>query len=460
MPELAVNPYTRRRQYGNLTQLSPGELILFLRSLHEARKAGPHYDVRMGTPRTHLFSWATRKELPQTPGESIALYQTPVHRWDYQHFAGEIPYGYGAGIVHPAEKTSALILDVGQDYVIFTTDQKGIKRYKLQKVSEKGKSPTWLLINVTPQPNLPEKAHYTKLDEDEAKELLSALGESIASVQPKIDGALTYIQIRDGKVELFSPRISKRTGTSIPYTERVLGQLQKLDIPKELDDSILLGELYAVQRLPNGKERILTPVELTTILNSRLERARELMKRNNVEFRVWVFDAAKLGKHDKVTEDWYNKPYEQRRQFINHVVKYLPATFHAPILEATTRQDAEKLINEIKKRQNTLTQEGVVFFPRTGTPMKYKMIKEIDAYIKGFTPGQGKYQGRGVGGILYSFEPEGKPVGVVGSGLEDELRYEMYKQPEKFLGKPIRLTYQEQFPSGALRAPVFMAIHD
>lgn len=446
--------------YGSFEKLSPATKILLMRSLHEARRAGRHYDVRLGTPQTNLFSWATRKDFPTEPGKTIALYQQPVHSWKYQYFSGEIPRGYGAGYVHPAEKFDAILHDVSNDRLVFSIQTpEGLQRFQLVKIRQSGSKPVWYLTNITPTlTDVPEKLHYKLITEDQARKLINEIGKSISSVQPKIDGALALIHIEDNKVEVFSHRISKKTGQPILHTERVLPEIPKLDLPNSLNDTLLLGEIYAVRKV-GGKEQILPPNELSALLNSGLMKSKERQKQLGVEFRVYVFDAVKHGKHDTDWSEWYNRPYEQRKKFLEQAVRYLPQYFHAPI-EAKTPEDAERLLNDIKKRTYPLTREGVVLFPNAGVPFKFKTTQEKDVYIREFVPGEGKYKGKAVGGFRYSYEPEGPIVGTVGSGLDDLLRKEMWEKPEQFLGRKARVKYQEEFPSKSLRAPVFLSLHE
>lgn len=448
-------------QLGKIEALRRYRQALFMKSLHEALRAGRHYDLRLGTPETGLFSWATRKELPTRPGETIAVYQQPVHAWEYQDFSGEIPKGYGAGKVHPAVKYNAFLHDVEPDRLIFSIQtDKGIMRYMLTRVRDGEGKPVWYLTNVTPTLyDHPQKLHYKKITEEQARALINELGKSIASIQPKIDGALVVVEIRDGKLEIYSHRISRKTGTPILHTERVFGSPPRVAVPKNLNGTLLLGELYAVRKLPNGREKILSPVELSTLLNSGLARSREMQEKLGVEFRVYLFDAVRMGKDDKDWAQWYTRPYDYRRNFLRHIVQYLPEHFHTPI-EAKNPQDAERLLKDIKRRAYPLTEEGAVFFPNQGIPLKLKFTKERDVYIRNILEGSGKYKGQAAGGFAYSLTPKGPIRGNVGTGFTDELRKLMYENPEEFLGRKARVKYQEQFPSGALRAPVLLALHE
>jgi hypothetical protein len=78
-------------------QLTPGTEILFTRQIHDAHRAGRHYDIRLVVG-DKAYSWATRKDIPGV-GKSIVLFEQPVHT---AHYALSdnivIPDGsYGAG---------------------------------------------------------------------------------------------------------------------------------------------------------------------------------------------------------------------------------------------------------------------------------------------------------------------------------------------------------------------------
>jgi len=440
----------------DLYGLEPGEFVTFLKSLHEAKRSGKHWDIRLGKPDIGLFSWATKKEFPTQPGQSIAVYQQPLHKYDYKNFYGVLPTGYGAGYVHKAEESPIMIRSVQPDKLEFSVDEGGlISRYLLQR--KKDSKNTWYLVNTTPNPRLPEKKKYKLISEQSARNLLNHLGSKIVSVQPKIDGALSAIFLKDGKLELFSHRISNVTGRPIVYTEKILGPYNLVNYPPELDGSVLLGEVYAVQK-NNGDERILSPAELSGILNSGLHKARDKLEKNNIELRVFVFDAAKMGKGDDIA-DWTTRPYEKRRAYLASVLKYLPPNFHLPI-EATKQQDAYRLLAAISKKRHPLTQEGLIFHPAVGVPYKWKTFDEDNVYVVGISPGEGKYRDRGIGGLLYSNKPGGPPLGVVGTGFSDELREMIYQNPEQYIGRVMRVKYQQKYPTGAYRAPVFVSFEE
>ena len=68
--------------------------------------------------------------------------------------------------------------------------------------------------------------------------------------------------------------------------------------------------------------------------------------------------------------------------------------------------------------------------------------------------------GVGAGGFSYSLKPGEESVGEVGSGFTQSTRGQMLQSPEDFIGRIARIRAQEQFPSGAYRAPSFLALHE
>lgn len=127
--------------------LQPNQEILFTRQLHEAEKAGRHYDVRFVVG-DKAYSFATKKELP-TSGQAILLYEQPVHT---SHYAlskrVEIPTGqYGAGVTTLVDAFKARTGEHGDEnqLTIHVKNQK----YLLKKLDEgKYGKRAWLFKNL------------------------------------------------------------------------------------------------------------------------------------------------------------------------------------------------------------------------------------------------------------------------------------------------------------------------
>ena len=88
----------------------------------------------------------------------------------------------------------------------------------------------------------------------------------------------------------------------------------------------------------------------------------------------------------------------------------------------------------------------------------WRKIKEVDTYdfvILGFTQGKGRHSKR-VGAIVYGVYEEGKliPLGK-SSGMTDEERNDMVRNPQKYIGKVAEFDAQELTKDLAMRFPRF-----
>lgn len=434
---------------GDPRKLRAGQQVDLIIQQHDAERAGRHYDVRFGTKKTGLFSWATKKEIPR-PKERIALFQQPLHRHEYKDFEGVIPEGYGKGSVRKTEVGKLLISKVEPDTIHFTKiHKKTPERFVLVRPREEGDT-RWLLVNTTPTEPVPyEKQTYRSVAPEKAEEILSNLQPG-TSVQAKIDGAASLVKLLDDRLEVMSYRVAKTTGHPIIHTERLFaGKPVKVKIPKELRGTLLRGELYGLK-----DKKAIPPQELGGLLNSSVMKSIEDQKKRGIKLKNMVFDIEQHGK-----KDVRDLPYVERRELIEEVLKHLPkAKFHPPE-EATTSEEALKIWKAIKSGKNPFTHEGIVVHPPTGKPTKIKLTGEYDVHITGFFPGEGKHKDA-IGGFTYSHEPGGKTVGRVGTGFSDKTRREMAKNPEEYIGRVARVQAQEKLPSGALRAPTLLALHE
>ena len=95
-------------------------------------------------------------------------------------------------------------------------------------------------------------------------------------------------------------------------------------------------------------------------------------------------------------------------------------------------------------------------FGRDYSVMKFKAFFDADVPIIGLKEGTGKHQGK-----LGSFLVDYKGVEVnVGSGLTDELREQLWQNPEEQVGRIIEVRYQEETPDGSLRFPTFICFRN
>jgi ATP-dependent DNA ligase len=86
--------------------------------------------------------------------------------------------------------------------------------------------------------------------------------------------------------------------------------------------------------------------------------------------------------------------------------------------------------------------------------LKLKKKATYDCRIIGFTRGAGKYDGS-AGAMLIDFNGN---IVKVGSGLSDQLRQQLYDNPEQLVGKYAEVECQEITPSGMMRSPSLITI--
>jgi len=95
--------------------------VPFILQLHQAKRAGKHYDLRLQLPYGNkLASWAIPKaNLPKKIGDKVLAIKTQDHDKSWLRFQGDIPGGsYGAGNVKIEQKGSAEILGWHHNKVI------------------------------------------------------------------------------------------------------------------------------------------------------------------------------------------------------------------------------------------------------------------------------------------------------------------------------------------------------
>tara|TARA_A100001011_G_scaffold392143_1_gene479084 strand:- start:282 stop:1520 length:1239 start_codon:yes stop_codon:yes gene_type:complete len=95
-------------------------------------------------------------------------------------------------------------------------------------------------------------------------------------------------------------------------------------------------------------------------------------------------------------------------------------------------------------------------FGRGYEVMKLKAFHDVDLKVSGLLEGTGKHAGK-----LGSFKVVFNGVDVqVGSGLTDDLRAQVWKDQDSFVGRTIEVRYQEITPDGSLRFPTFVCFRN
>lgn len=433
---------------GNDAKLKPGMLIDYFIQHHLAKRRGPHYDLRLGTKNTNLFSWATQNHpLKQHEGNRIPAARTNLHRYSYGTFEGHIPPGYGHGDVKLDSKGKAVVTRRTDNTISFSIeDGKYPQRFTLINPGQEYGKNYWILLKQK-TPKLPnfEKTKYKLVNADQ----LPSLDLSKFVAQPKIDGALQLVVFGKHNLEMLSHRRSTTGKESIIHTERFFGHRPKINIPKNLRNSVFLAEVYGEK---DGKP--IPQQETSALLNSSLSKSLSAQREKNIKLKAMLFGVAEHNKN-KLT---FDVPYDERKKLLEQALQALPADkFHTPE-EITGKKDIIALWQAIKNGKHNSTKEGLILHPTKGVPLKVKNTNEHDVYIRQFFSGKGK--AKDIAGFEYSDSPNGKLLGRVGSGINEALRKAIADDPGSFIGRIARIKAQEKLPSGALRAPSLINLHE
>jgi len=421
---------------------------------HEAERAGKHFDLRLSDGE-HAYSWAVRKGLPEPGKKHLAVVQ-PTHTPEYMTFKGPILEGYGKGTVSIADSGNVRILESKPDKMRFVlTNKKDPEEFMLFRPKNFGKPEDWLLYNITPTREkkweIPsEKPTYKDAKPDQLSNFLSP--EYLLSA--KIDGAHTITEFpkKDplSKVrhpQVFSYRPSARSDRLINHTFKIPG-VDELQTPKELEGTIVRGELYGINRETG---RVVPAHQLSGILNATTANSLQKQTEEGVELRNALFDVIKYKGRDV-----RDLPYSEKLKMLEEIDKATPRMFTVPDY-AISPEEKQQLFEKIKSGTHPATAEGVIAWnlQGNGPPVKLKLRPDYDVYVRDVYEGSGKFEGSHAGGFEYSLTPRGKIVGRVGTGLTEELRQDMWDNPQSYKGRVAKVTAQGQHSSGALRAPAF-----
>ncbi len=133
---------------GNHQKLKPGMLVDYFIQQHDAKRRGPHYDFRIGSKKTGLFSWATQKHpFHLHEGDRQGAARTNVHAHSYGKWEGHIPKGYGHGDVKLDSHGKAKITRTAHNLLSFSVlDKDNPQRFTLIMPGAKHGDNFWLLL--------------------------------------------------------------------------------------------------------------------------------------------------------------------------------------------------------------------------------------------------------------------------------------------------------------------------
>jgi DNA ligase 1 len=255
-------------------------------------------------------------------------------------------------------------------------------------------------------------------------------------VEPKLDGIRCLAIVENGEAKLFT-----RAGKLISNFDETVGKELA-----QLRDGCYDGEIMSVD-------------------------FRELMRQVN---RKEDKDISKVffGVFDYINlKEWHAKKSStpcavRKRQIQDQILKkslvgkfkYLKVV---PFSTVKATEENFKMYHDQWVRQG---EEGIMIkdmsapyqFKRDWSVMKYKAFFDVDVEVKGMLEGTGKHEGK-LGSFVIDYK--GKEVRV-GSGLNDELREQLWVDPERHIGRIIEVRYQEETPDGSLRFPTFVCFRN
>lgn len=416
-PILGIPDRSIKAALPNITKPQKWQFVI---QEHNAKRAGLHYDIRLGDPSTgNGHSWAGRR-LPG-PGSKELFVEQPTHTIEYFKYEGTIGNGYGAGDVKIHTSCEAEVLHSEPNKITFYLYNEATpQKFTFLRMS----GDQWLLVNHTL--TKPQEHTLHMYPRQKYKEIKYA--DEIRQgdfVTPKIDGAysLTILQ-PDKKPVVFGRRDSARTGMPIEYTPKIFNAMTA-QFPKEFGNTVLRTEVYGIT--PDMKE--LPNRTLSGMLNAGVWKSRELQAELATPLRLAATDVIKFKGRDVS-----NLPTEEKYKIINEISQKFP------VIE-----------NPLEVEKRILFPEGKVVW-RDGTPYKLKNRPDFDVFARSIFPDK---NGKRAGGFEYSLSPDGPIIGRVGTGWNNEEKKDMLNNMSSYVGRLATIYSQEQLPSGAYRAPSF-----
>ena len=428
---------------------------------HEAKRAGPHIDLRLVDKRGLAHSCAIPKGRLPDPGEKVLAIPQPTHTKEYAKRKGSflVPKGYGEGSVLSSGLKKTEVVRSDGRVLRFNTyaglrakpDPFGIEKPGNQEYAIIKTPKGSLLTNTTitgksgyrgtvsyqiPQP----KPKYREINPDKVR-----FDDPNEVHQPKIDGAHVTAHLMANKpVRFFSHRPSQGEIGVIEHSHK-LPNYRKLVVPPSLSGTILRGELYG-----SRKGRAIPAEQTGGLLNATVWKSRERQKELG-KLKPVIFDVVRYK-----GRDMQDKPYRDKLKVLKEVQEKLPGLKLPPTVE--TENQKRRAFTRIQEGRDPLTEEGVISWRLDKSqPTKVKFRPDVDVEVVGVTKGKGKHEKR-IGALKVKL-PGKSALTNVGTGLSDRLREQIARNPDNYIGRVAKVQTQRVFASGKLRAPSFKEFH-
>lgn len=254
----------------------------------------------------------------------------------------------------------------------------------------------------------------------------------------KIDGGRIIAMKRDGEVKCFT-----RAGQEYEGLVDIKDELESLSF----DNFVIDGEITLLDKGDlNSKEQYKKTMMIT----------RRDGEKHGV--KILAFDYMP---YDVFASKGISNPYEERHKELEDKFSGLTYLNVLPILYAG--EDTSQIINWLEN-QTSKGEEGVMIniadapyeFKRCNSLLKVKKMHDVDLEVIGFEEGSNQNEGK-LGAFIVNYK--GNEV-KVGTGLTKELREEIWRNKENYLGVTISVQYFEETRNQnggiSLRFPVFL----
>jgi DNA ligase D-like protein (predicted ligase)/DNA ligase D-like protein (predicted polymerase)/DNA ligase D-like protein (predicted 3'-phosphoesterase) len=452
-----LEDYSRKRSFAKTPEPAPAQVTgqgnAFVVHRHHASRL--HYDLRLEKEGV-LRSWAVPKGLPPRPGIMRLAVNVEDHPLEYVHFEGAIPKGeYGGGMMWKFAQGRYEITKEKKNGFYFRLQSRELNgEYRVHHTKEN----QWLLERVdTPQidwlhdPIQPMLARSADKPPDSPDYLFEV----------KWDGIRAMICLDEGRLTIHG---RNQTDLTKQFPE-LLNAEQAFRATSGLFD----GEIVCLEA--DGKPNFRNVIHRMQ-QTSESGIARSQSKHPAV---CYLFDCLYLDGRGIV-----NEPLVRRREWLEDAIKK-DSPYRAseiveeggPFFEAVKQMGLEGIV---AKQRNSTYLPG----KRSESWLKIKSRQSIECMVIGYTKGKGDREA--IFGALHLAQlvaGELKYVGKVGTGFDDHLFEEVFRQLKKLpvTPRPVRekplddarsiwvepkliceVGFASLTPDGLLREPVFIRL--
>lgn len=445
-------PHEGDDRYG----MKPGEyyFVDYVLEEHDADVVGLHYDLRWRHPTLGIVDAVAipRAALPEV-GKPVGAYKSDAKHG--RHNLKNIPYaptGYGAGRTKTLQEGRAMIwVDPESHHLHMVTDKNEAFAFVKAK---NAKQDEWLLVRLSDSPvnGKPVKHRERKMNirdiSKNPEKLPLLMNNGYAEV--KYDGAMYWL-VRDktGRLALISRRPAHKNNEPIPLDDGYVGIDRIYWVPEvyNLDEEIIPRDsAVQVEVLSQGRGQYDTSHGRTAALLNMGAASSIEQQQKDGPLIVKLLKVEKWDGQDAPTDIF------EERKLREEIGRNSKGALHVPAARFTA-SGASSLL----ERERRAGREGIMVKTPDGE-YKLKNKQTWDYKLSGIYPVDplnrasnvrsrkeinstrnpgSKWLSEGVpqgaGGIEYT--TESGSIGEAGSGLTDEMRRDLWNNPEKYLGE-------------------------